>query len=134
MNRIRRLRRTLARRASTPGRAEPQASQPQDQEPHLASRPGREAFAAQFTQELAAGPSVVAGHNRPTPATANSRRRTMTVPRLLPRTIQLCIHCRHNPAGFWVSRNGARTVRRPWCLCCCQNLDPRRYHVQPFDS
>jgi len=69
MNRIRRLRRTLARLASSPGRAEPQASQPKGQEPHLASRPGREAFAAQFTPELAAGPSVVAGQNRPTPAT-----------------------------------------------------------------
>ena len=71
---------------------------------------------------------------RPGTATANSRRRTVTVPRRLPRTIQLCIHCRHNPAGFWVSRNSSQTVRRPWCLSCCQNLDPGRYHVQPFDS
>jgi hypothetical protein len=34
----------------------------------------------------------------------NSRRRAIT-PRLLPHTVQLCIHCRHNPAGFWVSQN-----------------------------
>jgi hypothetical protein len=71
---------------------------------------------------------------RPGPATANRRQRTMTAPGRLPRTIQLCIHCRHNPAGFWVSRNSSQTVRRPWCLSCCQNLDPGRYHVQPFDS
>jgi hypothetical protein len=71
---------------------------------------------------------------RPGTATANRRRRTMTAPRRLPRTIQLCIHCRRNPAGFWVSRNSSQTVRRPWCLSCCQNLDPGRYHVQPFDS
>jgi hypothetical protein len=134
MNRTRRLRRTLARRASSPGRAEPQASQPQGQEPHPAGRPGHEALAAQFTQELAAGPSVVSGQNRPTLATANSGRRAMAMPRLLPYTIQLCIHCRHHPAGFWVSRSTGQTVRRPWCLSCCQDLDPRRYHVQPFDS
>jgi hypothetical protein len=91
MNRTRRLRRTLARRASSPGRAEPQASQPQGQEPHPAGRPGHEALAAQFTQELAAGPSVVSGQNRPTLATANSGRRAMAMPRLLPYTIQLCI-------------------------------------------
>jgi hypothetical protein len=70
---------------------------------------------------------------RPGAATANRRRRILTAPRL-PRTIQLCIHCRHNPAGFWVSRGSSQTVRRPWCLSCCQDLDPGRYHVQPFDS
>ena len=58
----------------------------------------------------------------------------MAMPRLLPYTIQLCIHCRERPAGFWVSGSGAKTVRRPWCLSCCQDLDPRCYHVQPFDS
>jgi len=63
-----------------------------------------------------------------------TRRRAITTPRLLPRTIQLCIHCRQNPAGFWVSRNGGQTVRRPWCLSCCQDLDPGCHHVQPFDS
>jgi len=69
---------------------------------------------------------------RPSPAGA-PRRLPRTIHRL-PRTIQLCIHCRHNPAGFWVSRNSSQTVRRPWCLSCCQNLDPGRYHVQPFAS
>jgi len=81
-------------------------------------------------QILARRPSPpAAGQPQPGP-----RPRTMTAPRRLPRTIQLCIHCRHNPAGFWVSRNSSQTVRRPWCLSCCQNLDPGRYHVQPFDS
>jgi hypothetical protein len=32
------------------------------------------------------------------------------------RTIQLCIHCMENPAGFWVSRRSGRVVHRPWCL------------------
>jgi hypothetical protein len=41
----------------------------------------------------------------------------------LPHTFQLCIHRRENPAGFWVSRTGDKTARRPWCLCCCQGLD-----------
>jgi hypothetical protein len=26
------------------------------------------------------------------------------LPARLPHTIQLCIHCHQNPAGFWVSR------------------------------
>lgn len=55
-------------------------------------------------------------------------------PGLLPRTVQLCIHCRHNPAGFWVSHTSGQTARRPWCLPCCQNLDPDSYHIQPFES
>jgi hypothetical protein len=54
------------------------------------------------------------------------------VPHLL-HTIQLCIHCRHNPAGFWVSGTGGQTVRRPWCLSCCQDLDPACHHIRPFD-
>jgi hypothetical protein len=131
---IRRVRHTLARRASSPGRAGLRASQSQGQDPHLARGPGRSGFAARFIQALTAGPSVTAGHNKPALATANSARRTMTVPCLLPRTIQLCIHCGHNPAGFWVSRNSGQTVRRPWCLSCCQNLDQRCYRVQPFDG
>jgi hypothetical protein len=62
------------------------------------------------------------------------QRRTMIVPRLRPRTVQLCIHCRQNPAGFWVSQTSDQTARRPWCLSCCQWLDPGRYHVIPFES
>ena len=78
---------------------------------------------------------MAAGQNRPAaPATANPRRPSITVPFRLTHTIQLCIHCRHNPAGFWVSHSGGQTVRRPWCLSCCQNLDPGCCHVQPFGS
>ena len=131
---MRRIRRTLARRASPPGTGEPHASQPSGQGPHLASRPGRDGFAARFIRDLAAAVSVAAGQNRPAPTATMTRRRAITTPRLLPRTIQLCIHCRHNPAGFWVSRSTGQTVRRPWCLSCCQDLDPGCHHVQPFDS
>jgi hypothetical protein len=67
-------------------------------------------------------------------ATTNRRLRAIITPRLVPHTIQLCIHCRANPAGFWVSHTTAQTVRRPWCLSCCQHLDPRCYHINPFDS
>jgi len=76
----------------------------------------------------------ILGRRPSPPAAGHRRRRTMTARPRLPRTIQLCIHCRHNPAGFWVSRNSSQTVRRPWCLSCCQNLDPGRYHAQPFGS
>ena len=48
------------------------------------------------------------------------------------RTVQLCIHCRENPAGFWVSRRNSRVVHRPWCLSCCQELDPGLCDVVPF--
>ena len=80
-----------------------------------------------------AGARVAAGQNRPAPTTPNSRRRTIPTPRPLPHTIQLFIHCRHNPAGFWISRNGDQTVRRPCCLSCCQDLDPACHHIRPFD-
>jgi hypothetical protein len=56
------------------------------------------------------------------------------MPRLLPHTIQVCIHCQRNPAGFWVSRTSDQTARRPWCLSCCHQLDPGSYHLKPFDS
>lgn len=81
-----------------------------------------------------AGARVAVGQNRPAARTTNSRRRTIPTPRLLPYTIQLCIHCRHNPAGFWVSHNDDQTMHRPWCLSCCQDLDPACHHVIPFDS
>ena len=81
-----------------------------------------------------AGARVAADQNKPAATTTNSRRRTITTPRLLPRTIQLCIHCQHNPAGFWVNHNGDQTVSRPWCLSCCQDLDPACHHVIPFDG
>jgi hypothetical protein len=83
---------------------------------------------------MAAAATAAAGQNWPASATANPRRRAIPTPRLLPHTIQLCIHCRHNPAGFWVSRTSSQTARRPWCLSCCQDLDPGCYHINPFDS
>jgi hypothetical protein len=133
VNRIRRVRRTLARWTSPPDTGEPYSRHSNGKEPHLARRPGSDDLAARLTRQVAAGARVAAGHNRPAPATTNSRRRTITTSRLLPYTIQLCVHCRQNPAGFWVSRNGDQTVRRPWCLSCCQDLDPARYHIGPFD-
>jgi hypothetical protein len=134
MNRIRHIRRTLAYQPSPPGSGEPHANQAQSQRPHPPSRPGRGSIAARFLKNLAAAAGVAAGQHRPAPAATNSRQRAIIAPRLLPRTIQLCIHCRQNPAGFWISRDTGHTVRRPWCLSCCQDLDPGRYHVQPFDS
>jgi len=80
-----------------------------------------------------AGARVAADQTRPAPTTTNSRRRTIPTSRLLPHTIQLCIHCRHNPAGFWFSHNRDQMVRRPWCLSCCQDLDPESHHIRPFD-
>ena len=128
MNRIHRIRR--ARPLDT---REPHSRQPSGQEPHLVSRPRSDGLAGEFTEHVAAGVSVSACQNGPAATTANSRWRTITMPRLLPHTIQLCIHCRQNPAGFWVSRDSDQTVRRPWCLSCCQGLDPACHHIRPFD-
>lgn len=50
------------------------------------------------------------------------------------RTVQLCIHCLENPAGFWVSRRNSKVVHRPWCLSCCQELDPGLCDVVPFGA
>ena len=50
------------------------------------------------------------------------------------RSIQVCIHCRENPAGFWVSRRNSQVVYRPWCLSCCQELDPGLCDVVPFGA
>jgi hypothetical protein len=58
--------------------------------------------------------------------------RAMLGSSLLPRTIRLCIHCRQNPAGFWVSRENGSVTRRPWCLSCSHQLDRGRYAVTPF--
>jgi hypothetical protein len=51
-----------------------------------------------------------------------------------PRTVQLCIRCRQNPAGFWVRRADASVTRRPWCLTCCQQLDQAFCTIAPFGS
>ena len=75
-----------------------------------------------------------AGQNRPESTTMSSRLRTMIAPGLLPHTRQLCIHCQQNPAGFWVSQKRARTMRRPWCLSCCDGLDRSRGDVIAFGS
>ena len=133
MNPIPRVLRTFSRGARPPRTGEPPARQPHGQEPDLLSRPGRDGLAERFLPHVAACASVTADQNRPAPTTTNSRRHTITTTRLLPHTIQLCIHCRHNPAGFWVSRIGDQTARRPWCLSCCQDLDPARHHIRPFD-
>jgi hypothetical protein len=85
-------------------------------------------------QDPPAAATEAASQNRPASATANSRRPSITARLPRPHTIQLCIHCRQNPAGFWVSHTSDQTVRRPWCLSCCQNLDPGCYHVKPFES
>jgi hypothetical protein len=58
----------------------------------------------------------------------------LIAPSLLPRTHQLCIHCRQSPAGFWVTGKSEQVVRRPWCLACCQDLDRARCDVTRFRS
>jgi hypothetical protein len=50
------------------------------------------------------------------------------------RTVQLCVHCRLRPAGFWVSRTGDRVVRRPWCLACCEDLAVAGCHGTAFGA
>jgi hypothetical protein len=72
------------------------------------------------------------GHTRP-PAPREGLR-TRILPARLPHAIQLCIHCRERPAGFWVSRTGGNTVRRPWCLTCCEQLDRDHCDVIRFPS
>lgn len=49
-----------------------------------------------------------------------------------PRTVQLCIRCRRNPAGFWVSTITTSVTRRPWCLSCCEQLDRAFCTIAPF--
>ena len=70
------------------------------------------------------------------PACGRQRRRPGPITRIasgmLPRTIQLCIHCQQRPAGFWVRHTGGTVVRRPWCLSCCQDVDRDRCDVIPF--
>ena len=48
------------------------------------------------------------------------------------RTIQLCVHCKKSPAGFWVSRGTSTVSGRPWCLACCQELDRVHCAITPF--
>jgi hypothetical protein len=67
------------------------------------------------------------------PQPPRERLRTRVLPARLPHTIQPCIPCQDRPAGFWVSRTGGHTVRRPWCLFCCEGLDRGSCDVIPFD-
>jgi hypothetical protein len=78
-------------------------------------RPRRDGFPARLIQDMAAAAGVAVGHQgaRPAATTTAPRRRARAVPRLLPRTVQLCIHCRESPAGFWVSRKNGK-VGRAW--------------------
>ena len=79
--------------------------------------------------------SCLAGHHYRMPAdklpgteSPSPRRRSAR----LPRRFQLCIRCQANPAGFWVSALPGSVVRRPWCLSCCEHLDPAACHITPF--
>ena len=116
----------------------PRSSDPrgqrQGERPHPVGRPGPSGFAGRFIQDIAAAATVATGQSRAAAPATMPRRRLMIAPLLRPRTVQLCIHCRHNPAGFWVSHMGDQTARRPWCLSCCGGLDQSRYHVIPFDG
>jgi len=132
----------------------PRAGQLTGPAPHRPGRPRRDGFAGRFIQDMAAAASVATGHQlgqrghgtqpagqgRPAGQDGLAAETTISWPPpatargLLPHMVQLCIHCRQSPAGFWVSRRGGRTVRRPWCLSCCQRLDRDRCDVIPFDS
>jgi hypothetical protein len=149
MNRIRPICRSIARLAGSAGVAELRASRLTGPSAPWARRSGGDGPAGRFIQDVAAAASVAVGHQRGQPghgskpvagrrwpaATATTpQRRTVTAPRLWPRAVQLCTHCRQNPAGFWVSQAGGQTVRRPWCLACCRGLDRSRCDVTPFAS
>ena len=111
-------------------------------------RPGRDGFAGRFIQDIAAAASVAAGQqlgrrgqgtrragqNRPAIADPMPWLGPVAAPGRRPHTVQLCIHCGHSPAGFWVSLRGGQTVRRPWCLSCCHDLDRDHHDIIPFDN
>jgi len=79
-----------------------------------------------------AGLTGLTGPADPAPRAASRRLRTVLPHVRLPRTVQPCIHCRQNPAGFWVTRKNSGVVRRPWCLACLQDLDLSSCGVTPF--
>jgi hypothetical protein len=110
----------LARRAAGPAAA-------------AATRPGP----PRWTTTLPPAPARTITTSKPRvgarPQPPRERLRTPVPPARLPRKIQLCIHCQDRPAGFWVSRPGGHTVRRPWCLSCCEGLDHDSCDVIPFD-
>jgi hypothetical protein len=73
-----------------------------------------------------------AGHHFRMPADHLAPGPAAELPRGQHRTVQVCIRCLENPAGFWVSSQGSTVVRRPWCLACCAQLDRDRCEVVPF--
>jgi hypothetical protein len=81
-----------------------------------------------------AGLSGQAGHADHSPRATRRSIWTIIEHGLLPRTVQLCIHCHQNPAGYWVTSKNSSVVRRPWCLTCCQDLDLSGCEVTPFAS
>lgn len=121
-----------ARLEQAPTAARPQPSGVQRQPVRLTGHPDRSHGRAARPR---AGGDRVPDAGR---AAAGDRQRrgkgpsTITAPGVLPRTVQLCIHCQQRPAGFWVRRTGGTVARRPWCLSCCQELDRDRYDVIPF--
>ena len=132
MNRVRRIARSLAdltRRAVVPlacRAALPAAA--------TAPRPGPSRWTTRSARPARARTIVTSGPRAGVRSQApRERLRTRVLPARLPHTIQLCVHCRERPAGFWVSRTDAKMVRRPWCLSCCEGLD-RDCRVIPFDS
>jgi hypothetical protein len=139
---VNRIRRPFARRTGLrPGQLTGPAARRR-------GRPGRDGFAGRFIQDIAAAASVAAGQqlgqrgqwtrragqNRPAIADPMPWLGPVAAPGRRPHTVQLCIHCGHSPAGFWVSLRGGQTVRRPWCLSCCQVLDRECCDVIPFAS
>ena len=47
------------------------------------------------------GQAGFAGRADQAPRAARNSIRTIMAHRLRPRTVQLCVHCHQNPAGFW---------------------------------
>ena len=94
-------------------------------------QPGRRGLAGQFIQDITAAAGLAAGQHWPAPTATLPQRRMMIAPRLRPRTMQLCIHCRQRPAGSRASHTTGQTARRLWRLSCCQGLDPGLSHVIP---
>jgi hypothetical protein len=95
-------------------------------------RPVPSSWPAHSIRPVLAGTIVTSGSRADArPQAPRERLRTRVLPTRLPHTVQLCICCLERPAGFWVSRTDAKTVRRPWCLSCCEGLD-RDCRVTPF--
>jgi hypothetical protein len=133
MNRAARIGRSLASltrragalltyRAALPAAAGTPQPRPPRRNEHLPSP-------APFRTTVTAEP-----HDGMRPHAPRERLRTTILLARLPHAIQLCIHCRERPAGFWVRRTVGNTVRRPWCLSCCEQLDRDHCNVIRFPS